>query len=140
MNKTAEWIRILEVLLPNQIEVSPLYMTSVMLIQQYQRALSDLREEFGKDNVKCIYMGLSVNRCKLTKYVLLRNEFTERKLAELKSKNIIPQNFNFHGPPLQEKPILFTPPVSTEFPSRCHEIAHENSLKNLKNQDQLIIF
>ena len=141
-NKQAEWKRILIEILRNEIKVSPWHMTTVMGIQQYQRALNSLRKIFGKPNIDCVDDGLTSLGKKKTFYRVIRNEYTEKKLRELQGEGKIDKNIWFNYPRSEGgfPPPTFAPSEKPpDFPSNAHRIAHENSLKLLKNQDQLTL-
>ena len=141
-NQPAEWKRILIEILKNEVKVSPFYMTHEMFIQQYQRALNSLRKIFHSDNVIWLDDGKTSFGKKKTYYRIIRNEYTEQKLRELQEKGKVDKNIWFNYPRSEGGflPPTFAPsPKPQNFPSKAHEIAHENSLKNLKNQDQLTL-
>lgn len=139
MTNSSEWQRILTLLLENKIEASPIYMTHEMFIQQYQRALNKLRKLFGKVNVECVVLGRTSNGKKRTKYVLIRNEHTEKILDELKKDGLVDKSLYFNYPRKGESQTKIEIKASSVFPSASHQIAHENRLKYAPKTDQLTL-
>lgn len=138
----SEWKRILIEILNNEIKVSPMHMTGVMMIQQYQRALSTLRKIFGKPNVLKIDDGLTSLKKKKTYYKIARNEYTERKLSELITEGKIPSWVKFKYEKSSEgfMPYQSIPSEKPEgFHSRAHQIAHEIRSQNEEKKDQLTL-
>ena len=142
MTHLSEWKRILEALLDGHTMVSPLFLTSTLCIQQYGRAIRNLRDRFGFKNVKNVYVGRSLTNKKITKFILLRNEKTERVLNELKAAGEVDKHLHFppHYPltPTTEKSHAPETPAH-DFPSKAHKIAHENRLKKQEKKDQLTL-